>query len=115
MNQTEIPSPVARQLQGVVVYFYAFDFAYDMQPQPVTTLLGQVLEPVHIDPRKRSPRGQNFFRPLMATLPPLERCDASSTSASSARLNSSAPAPPLCGPQMWPAIADAATTSGDAR
>jgi hypothetical protein len=73
MTGKELPISKARPLEGVVVYFYAFDFAYDMQQRVVATLLGQRLEPFQIDPRKRSPRGQNFYRPLMATLPPLER------------------------------------------
>jgi hypothetical protein len=66
---SEEPGP----FNGEVVYFFAFDFAYDMQQKVMTSLLGQVLEPFQIDPRKRSPRGQNFFRPLMANLPPLVR------------------------------------------
>jgi hypothetical protein len=73
MSNDSPPPAGSASLLGEVVYFYAFDFAYDMQPQPVTSLLGHRLEPWQIDPRKRSPRGQNFFRPLMATLPPLER------------------------------------------
>ncbi len=44
-----------------------------MQRQPVRTLLGCPLEPYQIDARKRGPRGQVFFRPLMAALPELKR------------------------------------------
>ncbi len=43
MTGTELPKSKARQLEGVVAYFYAFDIAYDMQQRPVATLLGQRL------------------------------------------------------------------------
>jgi hypothetical protein len=59
-------------LHGEVVYFYAFDFAYDMQRAPLHALLGCPLEPFAVDARKRVPRGQVFYRPLMARLPALE-------------------------------------------
>ncbi len=72
MSETSISPTEPPQLHGAVVYFYACDIAYDMQQTAVTSLLGQRLEPLQIDPRKRSPRGQNFFRPLMAILPTLE-------------------------------------------
>jgi hypothetical protein len=73
MSETSIPPTETRHLRGAVVYLYSFDIAYDMQQVVVSSLLGQRLEPLQIDPRKRSPRGQNFFRPLMAVLPTLER------------------------------------------
>ena len=73
MNE-ETTGPVGGgSLTGEVVYFYAFDFAYEMQRQPVASLLGCPLEPYQIDARKRGPRGQVFFRPLMADLPDLHR------------------------------------------
>ncbi len=60
-------------LHGEVVCFYAFDVAYELQRSPVKSLLGCALEPVRIDARKRGPRGQVFYRPLMARLPELEK------------------------------------------
>ena len=73
MNEESTRPHGGGPLTGEVVYFYAFDFAYDMQRQPVRTLLGCPLEPYQIDARKRGPRGQVFFRPLMAALPELKR------------------------------------------
>ena len=67
-HESGIPS-----LHGEVVFFYAFDVAYEMQRSPVSSLLGCPLEPVQIDARKRGPRGQVFYRPLTARLPAMER------------------------------------------
>lgn len=60
-------------LRGEVVYFHAFDFAYDMHRTPVVSLLNCPLVPFQIDARKRGPRGQVFFRPLVAHLPDLQQ------------------------------------------
>ncbi len=73
MNEETTRPAGCGPLSGEVVYFYAFDFAYDMQRQPVASLLGGLLVPYQIDARKRGPRGQVFFRPLMAALPELNR------------------------------------------
>ena len=63
-------SPTASPgLAGEVVCFFACDFAYDMRPGSPSSLLGIPLEPFRIDARKRGPRGQVFYRPLVATLP----------------------------------------------
>ena len=59
--------------RGEVVYFFAFDVAYDMRRTTLATLLGRRLEPFHVDARKRGPRGQTFYRPLTARLPELRR------------------------------------------
>jgi hypothetical protein len=60
-------------LRGEVVYFFAFDVAYEMDRSSIGTLLGHPLEPLQIGTRKRAPRGQVFYRPLVARLPALER------------------------------------------
>ncbi len=70
MNSAASDTPTS-PLRGEVVYFYAFDFAYDMRRAPLATLLGCPLEPFRVDARKRAPRGQVFYRPLMARLPAL--------------------------------------------
>lgn len=57
---------------GQVVYFYAFDVAYDTLRHPLKTLLGQPVEQVAIDLHKRSPRQLFFYRAQMVTLPPVE-------------------------------------------
>lgn len=71
MNASARPEPSTAALRGEVVYFYAFDFAYDMQRAPLASLLGSALEPYQVDARKRMPRGQVFYRPLVARLPDL--------------------------------------------
>jgi hypothetical protein len=73
MTLSDKPEPDAAALCGEVVYFYAFDLAYDMQRTALESLLGQRLEPFQMDARKRGPRGQVFYRPLMARLPALLR------------------------------------------
>lgn len=73
MSSSELPEPDAPALHGEVVYLFAFDFAYEMRRTSLTSLLGERLEPFQIDARKRGPRGQVFYRPLMATLPEIRR------------------------------------------
>lgn len=58
-------------LRGEAVYFYAVDIAYDMKRSTLDRLLGVNLEPYQFHARKRGPRGQSFYRPLMAKLPEL--------------------------------------------
>jgi hypothetical protein len=73
VNSTD-PSPSSSaSLRGEVVYFYAVDIAYDMKRTVLDRLLGANLEPYQIHARKRGPRGQSFYRPLMARLPELRR------------------------------------------
>lgn len=67
-----IDAPPAR-FTGEVVYFYAFDVAYEMSRRPVETLLGQTVAEFQIDTSKRAPRQHTFFRPTMIRLPPVER------------------------------------------
>ena len=61
------------QLNGEVVYLYAFDVAYEMTRFPVQELLGQPVAQFIVDASKRSPRQLFFYRPQMVRLPPLER------------------------------------------
>ena len=68
-----VPPKNQPALRGEVVYFHAFDFAYDMHRTPIDSLLQCPLQPFQIDARKRGPRGQVFFRPLMAHLPDLQQ------------------------------------------
>jgi hypothetical protein len=73
MSSSTDPGSASPPLRGEVVYFYAFDLAYDMQRAPLPSLLGRALEPFQVDARKRVPRGQVFYRPLVARLPALEQ------------------------------------------
>lgn len=73
MNSPASSGTDAPLLRGEVVYFFAFDFAYDMLRGPVASLLGYPLEQFQVDARKRMPRGQVFYRPLVARLPAVER------------------------------------------
>ncbi|MBA3684129.1 MAG: hypothetical protein H0W72_02685 [Planctomycetes bacterium] len=61
------------RLHGEVVYLYAFDIAYEMRREPVSTLLGQPVVPYAVDTGKRNPKQLSFYRPQMARLPPVER------------------------------------------
>lgn len=70
-------SPVLRppegRYHGEVVYFYAFDVAYEMQRRPIPSLLGQRVVELGIDATKRAPRQHTFYRPNAVQLPPVER------------------------------------------
>lgn len=57
---------------GEVVYFFAFDIAYEMKRQPLQHLLGQPLTEFAFDTSKRTPRQISFYRPQMVRLPVLE-------------------------------------------
>jgi len=58
---------------GEVVYFYAFDIAYDLVRRPIPSLLGQTVAEFALDTSKRAPRQHSFFRPKTVRLPPLDR------------------------------------------
>ena len=73
MTAPVVPESASAAIHGEVVYFYAFDFAYDMQRTALESLLGQRVELFQIDARKRGPRGQVFYRPFMARLPEMRR------------------------------------------
>jgi hypothetical protein len=73
METSESPVTGGSALRGEAVYFYAVDIAYDMKRSSLDRLLGEKLEPYQIHARKRGPRGQTFYRPLMIKLPGLRR------------------------------------------
>src|SRR5688572_19689559 len=60
-------------LRGEIVYCFAFDIAYEMRREPLTSLLGQPVTAYAIDPCARSPRRLSFYRPQMVSLPLVER------------------------------------------
>ncbi len=60
-------------LRGEIVYCFAFDIAYEMRREPLTTLLGQPVVAYAIEPCTRSPRRLSFYRPQMVSLPAVER------------------------------------------
>jgi hypothetical protein len=73
-QQKPVPQSVSRKrYTGEVVYLYAYDVAYEMSRQPITTLLGQSVEPFRVDADKRSPRHHLFYKPQMVRLPAVER------------------------------------------
>ena len=61
---------------GEVVYFYAFDVAYEMERRPIVTLLGQPVVEFALDISKRAPRQHTFYRPNTVRLPAMERISA---------------------------------------
>ena len=75
MTQTPAPSSSvstgehARRYRGQVVYLYAFDMAYDMKREPITTLLGQPVTTYAPLQDKRSPRELFFHQPRVVRLP----------------------------------------------
>ncbi len=62
-----------RRYRGDAVFLYAFDLAYEMNREPIETLLDQPVAQFAVDASKRSPRQLFFYRPRMVRLPPLER------------------------------------------
>lgn len=66
-------SPPAAPLTGEVVYLYAYDVAYEMERQPIGSLLGQPLTPFRIDMDRRGPRHQLFYQPQVLRLPSQQR------------------------------------------
>lgn len=67
-----VTRPDPRSYRGEVVYFFAFDIAYEMRRQPLRTLLGQPVTEFVLDTSKRTPRQLSFYRPQMVRLPVLE-------------------------------------------
>ncbi|WCJ58640.1 hypothetical protein NXS98_13050 [Fontisphaera persica] len=59
--------------RGVVVYLYAFDLAYDINPLALRQLCGQPVADYCVDTSKRSPRYLMLHRPLLVRLTPWER------------------------------------------
>ncbi len=56
---------------GELVFFYAFDIAYDMLPTEIRSLLGRRLDEFAVPLQKKAPRLQTFVRPLTAALDPV--------------------------------------------
>lgn len=60
---------VSNRYRGKAVYIFAFDIAYEMGREPITTLLGQRVEQFKVDASKRNPKHPFFYRPQMVRLP----------------------------------------------
>jgi hypothetical protein len=67
-----IPSPTAR-LRGEVVYFFAYDIAYELSRELPSSLMGHRISEYRLDASKRNPKHLVFYRPRMIRLPPEER------------------------------------------
>ncbi|MEZ0388074.1 MAG: hypothetical protein ACAI34_13460, partial [Verrucomicrobium sp.] len=67
MSDAPLAAPTL-QLRGEVVYFYAFDIAYELRRPALKTLLGRPLEAQQIGLSKKSPRQQLFYQPRTANL-----------------------------------------------
>jgi hypothetical protein len=65
--------PAATRYTGEVVYIFAYDVAYDMTRQPITTLMGQPVSQFAVDTSKRNPRSAYFYRSQSVRLPDVER------------------------------------------
>jgi hypothetical protein len=61
------------RLRGEVVYFYAFDIAYELSRDLPASLMGQSLAEYRLDASKRNPKHLVFYRPRMIRLPTEER------------------------------------------
>ena len=73
MSSDSTAGGMDRPYVGEVVYIYAFDIAYEMQRQTLTTLLGQSVSQMTVDASKRSPRTAFFYRSQTVKLPEVER------------------------------------------
>ena len=67
-----IPYPEAR-LRGEVVYFFAYDIAYELSRDLPPSLLGHPIAEYRLDASKRNPKHLVFYRPRMVRLPPEQR------------------------------------------
>ena len=67
------PAASSGRLQGVVVYLYAFDIAYEMSREPLRELLGQPVRQFSVDVSRRGPRNLLFHQPQMVRLPSRRR------------------------------------------
>lgn len=65
-------SPAAR-FTGEVVYFFAYDIAYEMDREPIQSILGCPVTAYAIDASRRSPRNFLFYQPRIVHLPPVTR------------------------------------------
>jgi hypothetical protein len=64
---TNAEAPFGR-ISGRVVYLFAYDLAYDMTRERVTTLLGRPVTAFTYEPDPRGPREQFFYRPETVVL-----------------------------------------------
>lgn len=62
-----------RRYLGEVVYIYAYDVAYEMTREPVTSLVGQKVAPYEFEANRRNPRHHFFYKPQMVRLPSIQR------------------------------------------
>lgn len=69
----DAPAVSSGRLQGVVVYLYAFDIAYEMSREPLRELLGQPVRQFSVDVSRRGPRNLLFHQPQMVRLPSRRR------------------------------------------
>jgi len=77
INQPEpllhAPTPRRKRYVGEVVYMCAYDVAYEMSREPVSSLLGQKLVTHEFDVSRKNPRRHMFYKPQMVSLPAVER------------------------------------------
>lgn len=62
-----------QRLRGEVVYFFAYDIAYELSRDLPSSLMGHPLAEYRLDASKRNPKHLVFYRPRMIRLPPEER------------------------------------------
>jgi hypothetical protein len=73
LAQSLLVTPAVRRYAGHVTYIFAFDIAYELDREPITTLLGQPVSLFQLDATKRTPRQIFFHRPQAVRLPAVER------------------------------------------
>ena len=61
------------RLRGEVVYFFAYDIAYELSRELPASLLGHPLSEYRLDASKRNPKHLVFYRPRMIRLSPEDR------------------------------------------
>ncbi len=69
----ESPAASPGRIQGVVVFLYAFDVAYEMSREPLTQILGHPVQQFSVDVSRRGPKNVLFHRPQMVRLPARRR------------------------------------------
>ncbi|MEN9546606.1 MAG: hypothetical protein RLZZ356_1338 [Verrucomicrobiota bacterium] len=65
-------SPKAR-LRGEVVYFFAYDIAYELSRELPASVMGHAVSEYRLDASKRNPKHLVFYRPRMIRLPDEQR------------------------------------------
>lgn len=82
MESAQIPAAAderRQQIKGEVVYVYAFDLAYDMNRQPISTILDRPVQEYLVGPSKPGPKRAFFYKPQMVTLAPSQRQSSQGT------------------------------------